>query len=66
MTQLIVIIKILIAERDPKHSLADQSRDLVFNEIRTPPIVRAGRESLRHADRTIGRDQQQRTGVIFP
>jgi putative transposase len=36
---------------------------LVFNEVLAPPVVKTGRESLHHADRTIRRAQQQRTGV---
>ena len=63
MTQLIMIIEILITERDPEHPLADQSHDLVFNKVWTPQIVKTRRESLHHADRTICRAQQQRTGV---
>jgi Zinc-binding dehydrogenase len=63
MTQLIVIIEILIAERDSKYPLANQSHDLVFNEVWTPQIVKAASESLHHADRSIRRTQQQRTGI---
>jgi len=68
MTPLIMVIKILISERDAKHPLADQSHDLVLNAVWTPQIVKTRCESLHRADRTIGRAEQQRTasGVTGP
>ena len=34
VAQLVVVVEILIAERDPEHPLADQCRDLVLDQIR--------------------------------
>jgi hypothetical protein len=38
VAQLVVIVEILITERDPEHPLADQCRDLVLDQI-LPPLV---------------------------
>ena len=63
MAQLVVIVEVLIAERDPEHPLADQRRDLVLDQFRAPLVVKARRKPIHQSDRTIRRSQQQRSGI---
>ena len=58
--QFVVVVEVLVAERDPKHPLADQRRDLVLDQVRPPLVVKARRKPLRHSDRPIRRSQKQR------
>ena len=53
MPQIIVVVEILIAKRDAKHPLTDQRCDLVFGQLRTPRVVKAGRKSIDQPNRTI-------------
>jgi hypothetical protein len=41
VTQLVVVVEILVAERDSKHPLTDQGHDLVLYPFRTPLVVKA-------------------------
>jgi hypothetical protein len=61
--QLVVVVEILVAERDPEHPLTDKGRDLMLDVFRTPLVVKARRKPVHHSDRSIGRSQQQRSGV---
>jgi hypothetical protein len=63
MAQFIVIVQILIPERDPEHPLPDQRHYLVLYLFLTSLIVKARREPIHHPDCTVGRTQQQRTGI---
>ena len=63
MAQLVVVIEILIAERDPKHPLADQGGDLVLDQVGPSLVVKARCKPIDHADRTIGRAQKQPSRV---
>ena len=63
MAQFVVVVQILIAERDPEHPLADQGRDLVLDQFRTPLVVKARRKPIHHPDGAIRRAQQQRSGI---
>src|SRR5438132_9465790 len=63
VTQFVVIVQILIAKRDPEHPLADQGRDLVLDQFRTPHVVKARCEPIHHLDRSIRRAQKQRSGI---
>ncbi len=51
VAQLVVVVEILVAERDPKHPLTDQGRDLVLNQISPPLVVKARGKPSRHSDR---------------
>jgi hypothetical protein len=33
VAQLVVVVEILVAERNPEHTLADQRRDLMLDQI---------------------------------
>ena len=37
VAQLVVVVEVLVAERDPEHPLADQRRHLMLDQLRTPP-----------------------------
>ena len=63
VAQLVVVVEILVAKRDPEHPLADQRRHLVLDQLRAPHVVKARRKPIHHPDRAIGRAQQQRPGV---
>jgi len=63
MAQFVVVVQILIAQRDPKHPLADQSRDPVLDQVGAPHVVKARGKPIHHSDRTIRRAQQQRSGI---
>jgi hypothetical protein len=51
--QVIVVIEILIAKRDPKYALTDEGCDRVFGQFRAPHIVKAGRKSINQPNCTI-------------
>ena len=57
--QLVVIVDVFIAERDPKHALADQRRYQMFDQLRSAAIDKARGKPLNQPDRTIRRPQQQ-------
>ena len=57
MPQLVVVVEILVAKRDPENPLTDQGRDLVLDPLRMPLVVKARRKPVHHTDRSIGRSQ---------
>jgi hypothetical protein len=63
VTQLVVVVEILVAERDPEHPLADQCRHLVLNPLRAPLVVKARRKPSHQIDRPVGRPQKQRASI---
>ena len=63
MAQLVMVVEIFIAERDPEHALAHQRHHLVLDQLRSPHIAKARCKPPRQPDRTIRRPQQQRPGI---
>jgi hypothetical protein len=63
MAQVVVVVEVLIAKRDPEHPLADQRHDLVLDQLRAPHVVKARGQSIHHPYRTIRRAQKQRSGI---
>jgi hypothetical protein len=63
VAQLVVVVEILVAERDSKHPLPHQRHQLVLDPLRTPHVVEARRKPIRQPDRAIGRSKKQRTGI---
>ena len=63
MPQLVVGIEILIAKRNPEHPPADQSHQVVIEQLRAPNEAKARGQSIHHPDRAIRRAQQQRSGI---
>ena len=63
VAQLIMIVEILVAQRDRIHPLADQRPHRVLDQLRTARVAKARRKSIHHSDRSIRCSQQQRSGV---
>ena len=63
VAQLVVVVQILVAERDPEHPLADQRRHLVLDQVGAPLVVKARGKPIHHPDGPIRRAQQQRSGI---
>ena len=63
VAQLIVVVEILVAERQAEHALADQRRDRVLDLLGITGIAEAGGEPLDQTDGFVRRPQQQRAGV---
>jgi hypothetical protein len=47
--QFIVVVEILVAERDPEYPLTDQGRDLMFDVFGAPLVVKAQRNPVHHS-----------------
>jgi hypothetical protein len=63
MAELIVVVEVLVAERQSEHPLADQRLDLVLDQLRAAKVMETGGEAIDEADRPAGRAKQQRAGV---
>lgn len=61
--QLVVVDQVLVPQRDGNHTLADQRRQRMFHQVGSPVIRKASRKPLDHADRLVGRPQQQRARI---
>jgi hypothetical protein len=61
--QIIVVVEILIAERDPEYALPDHRCDLVFDQLRAPHVVKARRKSIDQPNRAISRSEQKSAGI---
>ena len=68
VAQLVVVIEVLIAERDPKHPLRQQGYDLMLDQMLAACVVEARGKPLRQLDRAICRPKKQRPAseVIAP
>ncbi len=58
VAQFVVVVDVLIAERDGEHPLADQGGDLVLDPFRTPLVVKARRKPIHQINVTIGGSQK--------
>ena len=63
VAQFVVVVEILVTERDPEHPLANQRRDVVLDQVRTPLVVKAPRKPSHHSDRSIRGAQKQRARI---
>jgi hypothetical protein len=63
MAQLIVVVDILIAERDAEDALAEQRWQRVDGGIQIAAILEAARQPRHQPDRFVGLAQQQRARV---
>ena len=61
--QFIVIVEVLIAQRNPEHPLADQSAHRVLHQILAAVVAKTGRKSIHQTDRSVARAQKQRTRI---
>jgi predicted nucleic acid-binding protein len=63
VAQLIVVVEILVAERQAEHALADQRGDRVLDLLGITRITEAGGKAIDQTDRRVRRPQQQCTGI---
>ena len=61
--QLIVIVQVLVAQRDPHDPLHHQRVHRVFDQLRIAPILEAGRHPFGQPQGAIDLAQQQRTRI---
>ena len=54
MAQVIMVVKILIAQRDPQHPLANQRFHPVLDQFLTTPVAKAPRKATDQLDRPVG------------
>ena len=58
VAQVIVVVEILVAQRNSEHPLPDQCHHLMLDPLRTPLVVKTPRKPIEQTDRTIRRPQQ--------
>ena len=63
VAQLIVVVEILVAQRQAEHALADQRRNRVLDLLGITRIAEAGRKAIDQTDRRVRRPEQQCTGI---
>ena len=63
MAQLVVVVQVLVAERDADDALHHQRLDTVLDQSGIAAVGEAGGEALDQPDRPVGRAQQQRAGI---
>src|SRR5260370_18756167 len=61
--QLVVVVEVLIAEREAEQALGDQGLQRMDGEERTAAVAKASGKPIRQADRLIRLAQQQSPGV---
>src|ERR1041385_9212724 len=55
MAKLIVVVEVLIAERNPEYPLAHQRHNLMLDQMRTARVFKTAGKPLRHLHRMIRR-----------
>jgi hypothetical protein len=63
VAQLIAVVQVFIAKRDPENPLADRRGDLVLDQLLPPGVSDAGRKSIDEPDCTIGRTKEKPSGI---
>src|SRR4051794_31301683 len=63
MPEFVMIVEVLVPERDPEHALADEGSHLVLDQVRAAPVRKAGRKTSDQVDYPVGRPEQQRSGI---
>ena len=63
MAQLLMIVEIFIAQRQPVDALRQHLAHRVLDPCRVPPIPKAGRRPREQADLAVGAAQQQAASV---
>jgi hypothetical protein len=61
--QLIVVVQVFVAQRQPEHALADQRLDPVLDVRRRALVGEAAGKARHQPDRPVRRAQQQGTGI---
>jgi len=63
MAQGVVIVDILVAQRNRRNPLADHGAQRMHNKARIALVAEAGRDPIEQADRLVGVAQQQGAGI---
>jgi hypothetical protein len=63
VAQLLVVVEILIAQRDPEHPLSHKGHDLMLDQVRVPRVVKAPGKPVHQPDRTARRPKKQPSGI---
>ena len=63
VAQLIVVVEILVAQRQAEHALADQRRNRVLDLLTVTAVPETGSKAIDQTDRLVRRPEQQRTGI---
>jgi hypothetical protein len=63
MAQFVVVVEILVTQRDPEHPLTDERHNLVLDQVLAPLVVKARRKPIDQSDRPIRRAQKQSTRI---
>jgi hypothetical protein len=63
VAQLVMVVQVLVAQRDAEYPLPYQRADLMLDQLRAPPIRKAGGKPIHQPERPIRRPQQQRARV---
>jgi len=63
VAQLVVVVEILVAQRNPVHPLTDQRRYLMLDQFRTSRVVKTPRKPIDQSGRRSCRPKQQRAGI---
>jgi hypothetical protein len=61
--QIVMVVEVLVAERDRKHPLSNQRRHRVLDRVLPATIAKAPGKPGDQTDRTIGRAEKQRSRV---
>jgi len=63
MPEFVVIVEVLIPERQNKDPLADERRNTVFDRLGSTAVPEASRQTIHQRKGSIGRAEQQGPGV---
>ena len=63
MAQLVVVDQILVTQRDAEHTLPNQRRNLMLDQVLATSVMEATRKPRHQSDRSIGPSQKQRSGI---
>jgi hypothetical protein len=63
VSQLVMVVEVLIAQRNPEHPLTDQRRNAMLDQLLTAVVDEAGRKPIDHSDRAVRCPQQERASV---
>jgi hypothetical protein len=63
MTQFVVVVQILVAERQGEDALPDQRLDPMFDQARVAPVEEASGEAAHQVEAAIELPQQKRAGI---
>ena len=61
--QPIVVVQVLVAERQAEDALADQRLECVLDQLGRTGVAEAGRKAFGEPDRLVGGAEQQRTAI---